>query len=255
MNRREKAPSLKRKSDMGKSGNRDEAAVRDENGEVVARLDVARNARCGAPEAVFALRKTPGETVAIVKELVKRQGCALVTRADDNTLKQLKKNWKQLKTMPHTGAALVGKPPPLLPELGMVAIAAAGTSDLPVVEEAALTLESLGIASRLFTDVGVAGIHRLFNRLDDLSLASVIITVAGMEGALPSVLAGLVSAPVIAVPTSVGYGASFGGVTALLGMLNSCSPGITVVNIDNGFGAAVAASRMLRVRRSVEEKP
>jgi NCAIR mutase (PurE)-related protein len=215
-------------------------------GEVLARLDVERGARCGAPETVFALRKTPADTLAIVKALVERQGRALVTRADRETIAELKKAWPLVKIAPHLGSALVGKPPPKRKNAGRVAIAAAGTSDLPVVEEAALTLESLGVESKIFADVGVAGIHRLFSRLGDLEGASVIITVAGMEGALPSVLAGLVPVPVIAVPTSVGYGASFGGLSALLGMLNSCSPGVTVVNIDNGFGAAVAAARMLR---------
>jgi NCAIR mutase (PurE)-related protein len=115
-----------------------------------------------------------------------------------------------------------------------------------VAEEAALTLEELGLDSRIFSDVGVAGLHRLLRRLEEIRLADAIIAVAGMEGALPSVLAGLVPAPVLAVPTSVGYGASLGGVSALLGMLNSCSPGISVVNIDNGFGAAVAAARMIK---------
>lgn len=234
---------------MGKKNKPDADAgvvpVTGPGGVTIARLDVERAARCGAPEAVFALRKTPAETLAIVDALVKKQGHALVTRADAETMAGLKRKWKKkAKTASHTGAAIVGTIPPILPARGWVAVAAAGTSDLPVVEEAAMTLESLGIASRLFVDVGVAGIHRLFSRLDELAEASVIITVAGMEGALPSVLAGLVSAPVVAVPTSVGYGASFGGISALLGMLNTCSPGITVVNIDNGFGAAVAAARI-----------
>ncbi len=225
-----------------------EVPVHDKDGLPMARLDVERTKRCGSPEAVFALRKTPAETTAIVKALVRAQGHALVTRADPETTRALRRAWKNIKVAPHAGTALVGKMPAKCSGCGWVAIAAAGTSDLPVVEEAELTLDSLGIESRVFADIGVAGIHRLFARLDDLSGASVIITVAGMEGALPSVLAGLVSAPVIAIPTSVGYGASFGGLSALLGMLNSCSPGITVVNIDNGFGAAVAAARMLALR-------
>lgn len=229
-----------------------EARVHDRNGAPMARLDLERGKRCGSPEAVFALRKTPAETAAIVKALVREQGHALVTRANPETMAALRRAWKTIKTAPRAGAALIGAAPPKRPERGWVAITAAGTSDLSVVEEAELTLDSLGIESRVFADIGVAGIHRLFSRLDDLSGASVIITVAGMEGALPSVLAGLVPSPVIAVPVSVGYGASFGGLSALLGMLNSCSPGITVVNIDNGFGAAVAAARMLapRARKS-----
>ncbi len=225
-----------------------EVPVADANGLTVARLDIDRAERCGAPEAVFALKKTAAETLAITEMLVKKQGFALVTRMDADTSGKLKKKWKTGVFAAHGGAALVGKMPPKCKKAGVVAIAAAGTSDLPVVEEAELTLASLGIASRVFADIGVAGIHRLLDRVDDLAEASVIITVAGMEGALPSVLAGLVRAPVVAVPTSVGYGASFGGLSALLGMLNSCSPGITVVNIDNGFGAAVAAARMLALR-------
>ena len=221
-----------------------EIPVADRYGAVIARLDGERARRCGSPEAVFALRKTPAETVAIVKALLAKQGYALVTRADAETLAKLGKTWKTVKAAPHAGAALIGVPPEKR-GAGWVAVAAAGTSDLPVVEEAALTLDSLGLESRIFVDIGVAGIHRLFSRLDDLAAAAAIIAVAGMEGALPSVLAGLVAAPVIAVPASVGYGAAFGGLSALLGMLNSCAPGVTVVNIDNGFGAAVAAARML----------
>ena len=128
-----------------------------------------------------------------------------------------------------------------------ISIVAAGTSDLPVVEEAYETIVALGFQAMKIVDVGVAGIHRLFNRLDDIRGAKVVIVVAGMEGALASVVGGLVDKPVIAVPTSVGYGASFGGISALLTMLNSCSSGVTVVNIDNGFGAAFAASQMMRL--------
>ncbi|HEY0304381.1 MAG TPA: nickel pincer cofactor biosynthesis protein LarB, partial [Longimicrobiales bacterium] len=133
---------------------------------------------------------------------------------------------------------------PQLKTVGPVLIASAGTSDIPVAEEAAVTARAFGNPVELLYDVGVAGIHRLFNESDALAHASVIIVVAGMEGALPSVVGGLVSVPVIAVPTSVGYGASFGGIAALLGMLNSCASGVTVVNIDNGFGAACAATRI-----------
>jgi hypothetical protein len=131
-------------------------------------------------------------------------------------------------------------------ELGTVAVVGAGTSDLPVAEEAAVTAEALGARVERLADVGVAGLHRLLARLDELRRADVVVAVAGMEGALPSVLAGLVAAPVIAVPTSIGYGASFGGLAPLLAMLNACAPGVSVVNIDNGFGAAVVAVRILR---------
>ena len=222
-----------------------EVAVTDADGFVMARLDVDRERRCGAPEAVFAQGKTPEETLAITETLSARQGHALVTRAGPEAMALLKRRWPDLRVAPHSGAALAGKLPERKRPGHWVAVVVAGTSDLPVAEEAAFTLDSLGLENRIISDVGVAGIHRLLNQVDSLRQASVIIAVAGMEGALPSVMAGLVPAPVIAVPTSVGYGASLGGLSALLGMLNSCSPGITVVNIDNGFGAAVAAARVI----------
>ncbi|MCC8190928.1 MAG: nickel pincer cofactor biosynthesis protein LarB [Planctomycetes bacterium] len=222
-----------------------EVPVADSHGFVMARLDVDREARCGAPEAVFAQGKTPAETLAITEILVAKQGHALVTRADTATMALLRERWPDLRVAPHAGAALAGAPPARRAAGTWVAITAAGTSDLTVAEEAAFTLDSLGLDNHIIADVGVAGIHRLLAQIDRLRQAAVILAVAGMEGALPSVLAGLVPAPVVAVPTSVGYGASLGGLTALLGMLNSCSPGICVVNIDNGFGAAVAAARII----------
>lgn len=223
-----------------------ETPVADASGEIIARLDADRAARCGAPEAVFALRKTPDETLAITRALVDKQGHALVTRADAGTIELLKKHFGgAIRVASHTGAAIAGTPPARRPGVGAVAVAAAGTSDLPVVEEAVFTLEWLGIEARVYCDIGVAGIHRLLNRLDELRAAEVVIVAAGMEGALPSVVAGLVGGVVIGVPTSVGYGAGLGGVAALLGMLSSCAPGVVVVNIDNGFGAAVAAAKML----------
>lgn len=222
-----------------------EVAVTAGGGRVVARLDIDRPERCGAPEAVFAQGKTTEETLAIVETLVEKQGHALVTRANRETIAALLERWPGMAVAPNAGAAVAGKPPKPRKNGPWVAVTAAGTSDIPVAEEALLTLEALGIESRLVADVGVAGIHRLMNKLDILREAAVIIAVAGMEGALPSVMAGLVAAPVIAVPTSVGYGAALGGLAALLGMLTSCSPGIAVVNIDNGFGAAMAASRII----------
>jgi NCAIR mutase (PurE)-related protein len=141
--------------------------------------------------------------------------------------------------------ALVGRPEPVCDR--PIPIVTAGTSDLPVAEEAAVTCRALGHVANSIHDVGVAGVHRLFGRLDEIRQGNVIIVVAGMEGALPSVIGGLVDVPVIAVPTSVGYGASFGGIAALLGMLNSCASGVTVVNIDNGFGAALAACNINRL--------
>lgn len=227
-----------------------EIPVTDASGFVMARLDVDRAARCGAPEAIFARGKTPAETLAIAESLVERQGHALVTRAGDEAMRLLAERWPDMRTAAHAGAAIAGRAPEIRKTGAWVGIAVAGTSDLPVAEEAMLTLESLGIESRLIADIGVAGIHRLLGQLDALRRATVLIAVAGMEGALPSVLAGLVPAPVVAVPTSVGYGASLGGVSALLGMLNSCSPGISVVNIDNGFGAAAAAARIINHSRN-----
>ena len=222
-----------------------EVEVTDAAGQVIARLDVDREARCGAPEAIFAQGKTVAETLAIAEALVEKQGHALVTRANAATIQALRERWSDLRIAPHAGAALAGRMPEKRSGGRWVAIAVAGTSDLKVAEEAAFTLDSLGGESRIIADVGVAGIHRLLRRVDELRQASVVLAIAGMEGALPSVMAGLVPAPVVAVPTSVGYGASLGGVSALLGMLNSCSPGICVVNIDNGFGAAVAAARII----------
>lgn len=230
---------------MADEENNREVRVPQADGLIMARLDTERLARCGAPEAVFALRKTPEETLAIALRLVEAQGYALVTRAAPETMALLKKQWPDARLAAHMGTAIVGNPPAVTPGGAWVAVVCAGTSDLPVAEEAAFTLESLGLESRLIADVGVAGLHRLLGQVDVLSEATVVIAVAGMEGALPSVMAGLIPAPVVSVPTSVGYGASLGGLSALLGMLNSCSPGITVVNIDNGFGAAVAAARII----------
>ncbi len=223
-----------------------EAEVSGPAGGILARLDVERGERCGAPEAIFAQGKTPEDTLIISETLVERQGHALVTRAGPEAMRLLRRRWPDLRAANHAGAALVGAPPALR-DGGHVAVVCAGTSDLPVAEEAELTLAALGRRAEIVADVGVAGLHRLLARLEDIRRAAVVIAVAGMEGALPSVVAGLIAAPVVAVPTSVGYGASLGGLSALLGMLNSCSPGISVVNIDNGFGAAMAASRMLGI--------
>ena len=224
-----------------------EVSVVGENGTVVANLDLERPGRCGAPEAVFAAGKAPRDTVAIAAAMAGEQGRALVTRADAETLAALRARWPGARMSEHGGTVLIGVPaePGSVP--GSVCIVTAGTSDLGVAEEAALTLEALGAKHSLVADAGVAGIHRLFKRLGAIRAADVVIAVAGMEGALPSVIAGLVDAPVIATPTSVGYGMSLAGLSALMGMLNTCSPGIAVVNIDNGFGAAVLAARMLAI--------
>ncbi|HEY9070743.1 MAG TPA: nickel pincer cofactor biosynthesis protein LarB [Candidatus Ozemobacteraceae bacterium] len=210
-------------------------------------LDVDREARSGFPEAIYAAGKTPEQTRAIFQALKKANGRALATRCPTETLAVLRKSVRGVRIDERSRTAVylpARRPAPR----GNVAVLAAGTSDLPVADEAVVTLEFAGIGVIRCTDVGVAGIHRLLGRLDTVRQADAVIVVAGMEGALPSVVGGLVAVPVIAVPTSVGYGASFGGIAALLGMLNSCAAGVTVVNIDNGFGAAVAAIRMINGR-------
>lgn len=211
-------------------------------------LDVNREARSGFPEAVYAAGKTPEQTVAIFQALKKANGRALATRCPGDTLEALRKKVRGVRIDERSRTAM-SLPARKTPLRGSVAILAAGTSDLSVADEAAVTLEFADVGVVRCSDVGIAGIHRLLGRLDIIRRADAVIVVAGMEGALPSVVGGLVHVPVIAVPTSVGYGASFGGIAALLGMLNSCAAGVTVVNIDNGFGAAVAAIRMINGRR------
>lgn len=211
-----------------------------------ATIDHHRVLRQGYPEVIFASGKTPDQVVAIAERIASRGDGLLVTRAEAEVRQRL------AELLPAAELNELGRTVYLAPQLalpppsgfGQVLIVTAGTSDLPVAEEAAVTAQALGNNVMRLTDVGVAGIHRLLARSDELQRASVVIVVAGMEGALPSVVGGLVSVPVIAVPTSVGYGASFGGVAALLAMLNSCASGVTVVNIDNGFGAGFAASRI-----------
>lgn len=208
-------------------------------------LDHDRAKRCGFAEVVFAENKQPEHVEAIVESLLERTPGALVTRATPATCERLLTRWPDAECDPAGRTLLVGSPPPPCSG-GRVAIVTAGTSDLPVAHEALLTAKALGVEADLVTDVGVAGLHRLVSRLERLRSARVIIVVAGMEGALPSVVGGLVDVPVVAVPTSVGYGSSLGGLAALLGMLNSCASGLSVVNIDNGFGASAAAARIVR---------
>jgi len=216
-----------------------------ESGQVLA--DTHRMIRQGFPEAVYAEGKTLAQTTDGLTALVAAHGSALATRVTTEVATSL------LQRFPTGSYDSVSR----LYRIGQmsgtfssapVAVVCAGTSDLPVAEESAQTLEFAGAKVNRFTDVGVAGLHRLLARLDDLRAASIVIAIAGMEGALPSVLGGLVAAPVIAVPTSVGYGANLHGISALLSMLNSCASGLTVVNIDNGFGAAVAALRILNMQ-------
>jgi pyridinium-3,5-biscarboxylic acid mononucleotide synthase len=206
-----------------------------------ARVDHHRQVRQGFPEVILGLGKTPAQVAAIAKEIVSRGSTLLVTRATEAAYDAVRATVPGA-TYYSDAAVITFRQQDVSAGDGTILIAAAGTSDLPVAEEAARTAELMGNeVSRLY-DVGVAGLHRLLGERARLAAARVIIVVAGMEGALPSVIAGLVSAPVIAVPTSVGYGASFGGLAALLGMLNSCAAGVSVVNIDNGFGAAAMAS-------------
>jgi NCAIR mutase (PurE)-related protein len=205
-----------------------------------ARVDLHRSLRHGVPEAVFCPGKTPEQVVAIVRRLAEAHDNVLATRAEPAVIAALRASGLPCRV--HDDARLVVVKPVAREGVGLIVVVSAGTSDLPVAEEAARTAELMGNEIDRLYDVGVAGIHRILAERERLSSARVIIVVAGMEGALPSVVAGMVDVPVIAVPTSVGYGASFGGVAALLGMLNSCANGVSVVNIDNGFGAGCIAS-------------
>ncbi len=212
-----------------------------------ANVDHERSVRQGFPEVIFCLNKSPRQVAGIATRLAAHGHGVLATKASAEQYRAVKKGLARaiydedarVITVPGTGRR--SRPPKQY-----AAVVTAGTSDIPVAKEAALTIEAFGFRAETVFDVGVAGIHRLLRRTPVLAGASVVVVAAGMEGALPSVVGGLVSVPVIAVPTSVGYGASFGGVAALLGMLKSCSSNVTVVNIDNGFGAGFVAGSMLR---------
>ena len=206
-----------------------------------ARIDHHRQVRQGFPEVIYGAGKSPDQIAAIAKQIVDHEDILIVTRTDENAFNAVQKTVPDAQ-FDATARIIFRRPDNSITGHGIIAIAAAGTSDIPVAEEARFTAESLGNRVDTLYDIGIAGLHRLLDSRERLDEARVIITVAGMEGALPSVIGGLVTAPVIAVPTSVGYGTNFGGVTALLGMLNSCVSGLAVVNIDNGFGAAVMAS-------------
>jgi NCAIR mutase (PurE)-related protein len=210
-----------------------------------ARVDHARSHRQGFPEVVFGAGKERAQVVDIVERLVQRSPNVLVTRTDAGTFGEVRNVATDAEW--HESAKLIRIRRDRT-ELGVgeIAVVTAGTSDIPVAEEAALTAETMGNRVNRIWDAGVAGIHRILAERELLSKARVVIVAAGMEGALPSVVGGLVGVPVIAVPTSIGYGASFGGVAALLGMLNSCASNVTVVNIDNGFGAGFVASLINR---------
>jgi len=208
-----------------------------------AKLDTQRELRVGFPEVVYCAGKTPAQARGIVGELLSRGCSVLATRADEGHFAALADFGDALVLDRVSRTARSSRSPSDdASKAGLVAVVCAGTSDLPVAEEAAVTAEACGASVLRVVDVGVAGLHRLLERIEEIRTADAVIAVAGMEGALASVLGGLVSAPVIAVPTSVGYGASFGGLAALLAMLNSCAAGVSVVNIDNGFGAGYQAA-------------
>jgi NCAIR mutase (PurE)-related protein len=207
-----------------------------------ARLDLHRALRHGVSETVYCPGKTPEQVVAILRRLAEHHENVLATRADAEVMNAVANSG--LVHRIHLDARIVVVRPRAQDGVGLIVVMSAGTADQPVAEEAAVTAEAMGNRVERLYDCGVAGLHRLVPHLDRLQEANVIVVVAGMEGALPSVVGGLVDRPVIAVPTSVGYGASFGGITALLAMLSSCAPGISVVNIDNGYGAAAQASRI-----------
>jgi NCAIR mutase (PurE)-related protein len=210
-----------------------------------ATLDLDRARRQGAPEVVYGAGKTPAQCVAIAERLAAAGDGVLLTRTDDASRAALRTRFPGARvndvarTVRLPGATPRATPP------GHACVVTAGTSDLPVAEECLETLAFLGVRAERVTDVGVAGVHRVLARADDLRTARAVVVIAGMDGALPSVVGGLVRVPVVAVPTSVGYGAAFGGLAPLLTMLNSCAAGVTVVNIDNGFGAAMAVWRLV----------
>jgi pyridinium-3,5-biscarboxylic acid mononucleotide synthase len=210
-----------------------------------ARVDHSRSARQGFPEVVFGAGKTREQVVGIVERLVRQAPNVLVTHTDAATFGEVRNVVTEAEWHEVAGLIRIQRDKTEL-GVGEIAVLTAGTSDIPVAEEAALTAEAMGNRVKRVWDVGVAGIHRVLAERSLLQSARVAIVAAGMEGALPSVVGGLVSVPVIAVPTSIGYGASFGGVAALLGMLNSCASNVTVVNIDNGFGAGFVASLINR---------
>ena len=232
-----------------------EALSRAPGGELgYANVDLHRALRTGHPEVIYGAGKAPDQIVGILRRLREAGQDGLVTRVSDEKAEAVRAQLPELRW--HAVARVLylasGQSTPPRTR-GAIAVICAGTSDLPVAEEAAVVAEAFGNPVERINDVGVAGLHRLLGHLDAIRRASVLIAVAGMEGALPGVVAGLVDKPVIAVPTSVGYGANFGGLSALLTMLNSCAAGISVVNIDNGFGAAMVASRINRA--SPSEQP
>lgn len=212
-----------------------------------AKVDLHRQLRIGFPETVFCQGKTTEQVVEIVRSLSQDGSTVLATRADEDKFAALQEAGLRASYNPQARTIVINPPPPPPEGSPFVLVATGGTGDIPVAEEAAVTAESMGHRVERLYDVGVAGLHRLLEHLPLLRKAAAIVVVAGMEGALPSVIGGLVESPVVAVPTSVGYGASFGGVAPLLTMLNSCAPGVAVVNIDNGYGGGFFAALVARM--------
>ncbi|MBX2850737.1 MAG: nickel pincer cofactor biosynthesis protein LarB [Phycisphaeraceae bacterium] len=219
-----------------------------------ATLDHHRADRCGSSEVIYAAGKTADQVVKISQALLEKHDSVLITRAEREQIAALESAYTTSSTPIEvgqlSGTVLLGQAPAAHDKAIAIPIVTAGTSDLPVAEECVMTCKAMGQPTEAINDVGVAGLHRIIGKADAIRAGQVVVVVAGMEGALPSVVGGLVDKPVIAVPTSVGYGAAFGGVAALLGMLNSCASGVTVVNIDNGFGAGLAASRINQLTQS-----
>jgi NCAIR mutase (PurE)-related protein len=211
------------------------------------KIDTSRTERTGFPEVVYCANKADNDLVQIAQELYKRNGYVLLTRANPHQADLLQQRFDDAAFDEASGVIVVGTG---MVKQGLVSVLTGGTSDIPVAEEAAITAETFGSHVQRIFDVGVAGIHRLFSHRENIEKSNVIVAVAGMEGALPSVLGGLFPIPIIGVPTSVGYGSHLGGITPLLTMLNSCAPGVSVVNIDNGFGAGYLASL---INRKIEE--
>jgi hypothetical protein len=211
-----------------------------------AKIDHHRHLRTGFPEVIWGLGKTPTQIVQIMEAMRDRASVVMATRIERDVAEELQELLDSLVYYPTARICALAKSETILQHPGVICILTAGTADLPVAEEAAVTAELCGFQVKRLWDVGVAGIHRLLSHRQIIDDADVLIVVAGMEGALPSVVAGIADCPVIGVPTSVGYGTSFGGIAPLLTMLNSCAVGIGVVNIDNGFGAAILAGQILR---------
>ena len=213
-----------------------------------ATLDHHRAARCGSSEVIYAAGKTAEQVVTISQALLEQHDSVLITRTTAEQITVLESAYTASSTLIEVGkfsrTVMLGQAAEHHQDAVPIPIVTAGTSDLPVAEECIMTCKAMGQPTEAINDVGVAGLHRIINKAEAIRAGNVVVVIAGMEGALPSVVGGLVDKAVIAVPTSVGYGAAFGGIAALLGMLNSCASGVTVVNIDNGFGAGLAASRI-----------